>query len=90
MKIKFLWIILFIFFSLGYSEGKAPIKLNPVEINGIKYVPISTGTSGIIWASDLKTGTKLWEITLFKVLIVRQLEADVQDIFINAIEYKDG
>jgi hypothetical protein len=53
MKTKLLWIILFISFSLGYSEGKAPIKLNPIEINGIKYVPISTGTSGIIRASIL-------------------------------------
>jgi hypothetical protein len=46
-------------------------------------VPNDDGRRGYVQAWDVKTGTKLWETTLFKVRIDPSLEEDVQWVFVK-------
>jgi len=89
--------ILFVAIALAMAQPPAWAKrtptpnVEPVIHDGVKYVaPNDNGRRGYIEAWDVKTGTKLWEQTIFENRINRLLEEDVQWIFIKSLEVWDG
>jgi hypothetical protein len=59
--------------------------------DGIRYVaPNDDGRRGYIEAWDVQTNKKLWELTVFTNGIEPRLEEDVQWVFINKLNVRDG
>ncbi|NTV95680.1 MAG: hypothetical protein HGA75_09720 [Thiobacillus sp.] len=62
----------------------APARVKPIDIDGIRYEAV-WGAMGLFRASDIKTGTVLWELTLYHYKYRDILETDVQDVFVAAM-----
>jgi hypothetical protein len=77
--------------QLAYAKRIAPGKVDPVIHEGVRYVaPNDDGRRGYIEAWSVGTNKKLWELTLFTNDIDPNLEADVQWVFIKALNIQDG
>ena len=77
--------------QLASAKRSAPAKVDPVIYDGIRYVaPNDDGRRGYIEAWDVATEKKLWELTLFTNRIDPKLEEDVQWVFINALNIREG
>ncbi len=61
----------------------APKKVNPITINGINFI-VEHFKEKNLQAFDSK-GKKLWEIKLPKVKYDKDMETDVQDVFIEKL-----
>ena len=68
-----------------------PPRVPPVERGGIRYVaPNRNGRIAEVEAWEIRTGKKLWTVTVFKNRIMPWLEEDVQWVFIKKLEAADG
>jgi hypothetical protein len=77
--------------SLALGKRVAPAKLEPVIYQGVRYIaPNDDGRRAYIEARDIQTNKKLWDLTIFTNRIDPTLEEDVQWIFINALNIRDG
>jgi len=77
--------------QLASAKRLAPVKVDPVVYEGIRYVtPNDDGRRAYIEAWNVGTNKKLWELTLFTNRIDQNLEEDVQWVFINALNIRDG
>ena len=77
--------------QLGSAKRLTPTKVDPVAYEGIRYVaPNNDGRRGYIEAWNVGTNKKVWELTIFNNRIDRNLEEDVQWVFINALNIQDG
>src|SRR6185369_9620053 len=77
--------------QLAFSKRLPPVKVDPVTYEGIRYVaPNDDGRRGYIEAWNVGTNKKVWELTIFNNRIDRNLEEDVQWVFINALNIQDG
>ena len=77
--------------QLASAKRSAPAKVDPLIYDGIRYVaPNDDGRRGYIEAWDVATEKKLWELTLFTNRIDPKLEEDVQWVFINALNIREG
>jgi hypothetical protein len=77
--------------QLASAKRIAPMKVDPVVYEGIRYVaPNDDGSRGYIEAWNAGTNKKLWELTVFTTGIDPNLEEDVQWIFIKALRIQDG
>lgn len=63
----------------------APARVKPIDIAGIRYEAV-WGAMGLFRASEIKTGKVLWEINLYRYRYHDNLETDVQDVFVAAME----
>jgi hypothetical protein len=63
----------------------------PVVYDGTRYVaPNDDGRRAYIEAWDVQTNERLWELTVFTNRIETRLEEDVQWVFINKLNVRDG
>ena len=77
--------------QLASAKRTAPVNVAPVIYEGIRYVaPNDDGRRGYIEAWNVGTNKKLWELTIFTNGIDPNLEEDVQWVFINALNIRDG
>jgi hypothetical protein len=77
--------------SLVLAKRLAPAKVEPAVSEGIRYVaPNDNGRRAYIQAWDVKTGKKLWELTVFTNRIDPTLEEDVQWVFIKKLTVKEA
>jgi hypothetical protein len=77
--------------QLASAKRIPTVQVDPVVYEGIHYVaPNDDGRRGYIEAWNVGTNKKLWELTLFTNRIDPNLEEDVQRVFINALNIKDG
>jgi len=59
----------------------APKKVEPIIINNIRY----TSTMNEILATETESNNLLWKKEIYEVIYDKNLETDVQDIFIDSI-----
>jgi outer membrane protein assembly factor BamB len=94
MKIKtILLVVLLMFASFSFAKRPEPSIVKPVHYGNIVYsVPhwaFENGTDqngGSVAASDLKTGKLLWQVQVYSIEYISDLERDIQDVFISSIE----
>ncbi len=68
-----------------------PAQVEPVTHEGIRYVaPNDGGRRAYIEAWDVQTNEKLWDLTVFTNPIDSKMEEDVQWVFINELNVRDG
>jgi len=73
------------------AKRTAPPNAGPVIHDGIRYAaPNDDGRHGYIQAWDVQTNKKLWELTVFTNRIDPNLEEDVQWVFINNLDVRNG
>ena len=73
------------------AKRSAPPRVEPVIHDSIRYVaPNDDGRRAYIEAWDVQTNKKLWELTVFANHIEPRLEEDVQWVFINKLNVRDG
>ena len=76
---------------LASAKRIAPAKVEPVMHDGIRYVaPNDDGRRAYIEAWNVQTNKKLWDLTVFTNRIDPRLEEDVQWIFINSLNVRNG
>src|SRR5207248_1843499 len=77
------------YFALAMRS--APPRVEPAIHDSIRYVaPNDDGRRAYIEAWDVQTNKKLWELTVFANHIEPRLEEDVQWVFINKLNVRDG
>ena len=90
---RFFPILLLLVLSVGLAAAKraAPATVEPVTYDGIRYVaPNDDGRRAYIEAWDIQTNKKLWNLTVFTNRIDPKLEEDVQWVFIDKLNLRDG
>jgi hypothetical protein len=76
---------------LAPAKRAAPPSVEPMIHDGIRYVaPNDDGRRAYIEAWNVQTNKKLWDLTVFTNPIDRRLEEDVQWVFINKLNVRDG
>jgi hypothetical protein len=74
-----------------FAKRSAPPRVEPAIHDGIRYVaPNDDGRRAYIKAWDVQTNKRLWELTVFTNRIEPRLEEDVQSVFINKLNVRDG
>jgi len=88
---RFAAILFLLFPQFASAKRLTPVKVDPVVYDGIRYIaPNDDGRRGYIEAWNVATNKKLWELTLFTNRIDPNLEEDIQWVFINALNIRDG
>jgi hypothetical protein len=83
---------LFLFMAMAgttalHAKRAAPPQVLPVTLNGVQFtVRNQPDTMGVVTATDIRTGKKLWEKKLYTVILIPGLEKDVQWVFITKME----
>lgn len=76
---------------LAFGKRSAPENVQPVIYNGVRYVaPNDDGRRGYIEAREIKTNSKLWDLTVFTNRIDPKLEEDVQWVFVKSLDLRHG
>jgi len=74
-----------------YGKRGPAARVEPVIYEGVRYnAPSDDGVRGYIQARDTKSGKAVWELTVYRILISRILETDVQWVFIKKISLSNG
>jgi hypothetical protein len=77
--------------SDALAKRMPPKPVTPAVHEGVKYVALlENGREGKVEALDEKSGKKLWDVTVYTVKIIPDLEEDVQWVFITDLAVKDG
>ena len=77
--------------GLALAKRVAPAKVEPVIHQGVRYVaPNDDGRRAYVEAWDIRSNKKLWDLTIFTNRIDPTLEEDVQWVFIEALNIRDG
>lgn len=92
-----LFLVLFTFFGIqSQAKRQAPSEIKPLIRQGIEYsVPhfsvFAEGmkhNGGYVEAKNLKTKKRVWMKEIYPVVYDKNLESDVQDIFITSMQLK--
>ncbi len=83
-------------FFLAQASRLPPEEVKPVIHDGVKYIAPHWGfykdreqNGGYIEAWDAEKDELLWELKIYGIKYSKELESDVQDIFIVSLEIKD-
>ncbi len=78
--------------SSAFARRLPPKPIAPVRVNGIIYKVTHCGVfhgkdqnGGFVQAWDAKTNKLLWDRMVYRTIYDRDLETDVQDVFITTI-----
>lgn len=81
----------------AFGKRLPPKDISPIIYNGIKYTVPHWGFSknhkqngGYIEAYDEKSGKLLYELNIYIIMYDKNLEGDVQDIFITKMERRNN
>ncbi|HWB60180.1 MAG TPA: hypothetical protein VG733_11855 [Chthoniobacteraceae bacterium] len=75
--------------GIAHAKRGEPAKVEPVVYEGVRYsAPNDDNLRGYLVAVDVATGKKLYEIDVYKTMVMDGLEADVQWVFIKNLEIK--
>lgn len=74
------------------AKRSVPERVEPVILEGVRYIaPCDYKIVGneaqqyYVEAWDIKSNQKLWEVSVYTIANNPQMEADVQDVFINSL-----
>lgn len=70
------------------AKRTAPVDVTPVKCGDIQF-SATHSRMGCVEARDLKTGHTWWR-QIYVIAMKPDLEEDVQHVFINALEVKEG
>jgi hypothetical protein len=77
--------------AIAHAKRKAPPKVQPLIYEGVRYTaPNDDGRRGYVQAWDATTNKMLWEVTVFRNIIIPLLEEDVQHVYIKSMSIQDG
>src|SRR5436190_4164938 len=77
--------------AIAHAKRKAPPKVQPLICEGVRYIaPNDDGRRGYVQAWDATTNKMLWEVTVFRNIIIPLLEEDVQHVYIKSMSIQDG
>jgi hypothetical protein len=77
--------------NLAYAKRTAAPKVEPVVFEGMLFTaPNDNGRRAYVQAWDIKTGEKLWEVTVFRNFIKPWMEECVQWVFIKDLRIDNG
>jgi len=77
--------------AIAHAKRKAPPKVQPVIYEGVRYTaPNDDGRRAYVQAWDARTNKMLWELTVFRNVIIPLLEEDVQHVYIKSMSIQDG
>ncbi len=76
--------------DFGIAPSRAPPKkCDPVEYHGMRFTaPLEK--MGYVVAQSINTGEVLWQIKVYDVTYLENLERDIQERYITDLEIKDG
>jgi hypothetical protein len=81
---KLVLILLLTLASSALAKRGAPVEVKSVTHEGIQYtVPLKLG---VIEAKDIKSDKALWKKRIYKISYIKNLEKDVQDVFIKSLK----
>jgi hypothetical protein len=84
-------IVLGLLATQAWAKRMAPKDVPPVTKDGVKYtVPLDNGREGRIEAWDVESGKKKWDVVVYTIKLIPDLEEDVQWVFINSLTLKDN
>ncbi len=94
---KYLSIILLLCLTQGvFAKRLAPAEVESVTYDGVVYSVLKWGkvkgldqNGGYLIAKDKKTKKVLWQKRIYKIKYSKQLETDIQDIFITKLSLSD-
>lgn len=88
MKILYSCLIALVLLPVAaLAKRGAPAKVEPVVHQGVRYVvPNDDGRRAYIVATDVQTGKKLWDLTVFENRIDPKLEGDVQHVYLKSMK----
>lgn len=92
MKIIFSCLIAIVLLPFAaFAKRGAPAKVEPVVHQGIRYAaPNDNGRRAYLVATDVASGKKLWDVTVFQNRINPELEEDVQHVYIKSMKLIEG
>lgn len=76
--------------AAAYAKRGPKPKVDPVDYQGVRYMPHGDGRTQYVQASDIKTGKTLWDVAVFSTTIIPLLEEDVQWVFIKQMFIDDA
>lgn len=80
---KTLLLVLVALVTAHAKRGPAP-RIDPLLKDGIRFVvPNDDGRRGYVQAQSAESGKVLWEATLFRIKVTKDLEEDVQWVFVS-------
>jgi len=68
-------------------KRSAPKKVKPIIVKNIRYTAPSN-EMGFVVAKDVKTDSLIWKKQVYKISYIKNLEEDVQDVFIVSLTLK--
>jgi len=73
------------------AKRAAPARITPIIDHGVRYTaPNDQHTRAYVQAWNAKTNQMLWEITLFRTIIIPGIEEDYQTVFIARMSLEEG
>src|SRR2546430_16277837 len=76
--------------GIAPAKRKAPPRVDPVIHEGVRYrSPNDDGRRAYVQAWATNTNKMLWEVTVFRNLIIPFAEEDVQHIYIKQMSIRD-
>lgn len=93
LKQKFFFLLVFFASALDSkaqvsSKRKAPKEVVPVIFENVRYTA-PTDQMGYVVARDVTTDTVIWKKQVYSIRYNKDLEEDVQNIFIDSLYIKD-
>lgn len=75
----------------AFAKRGPPPEIEPIVLQGVRYVvPNDDGRRAIVKAVGISSGKTLWEVEVFRVAILPDLEEDVQWVFLAKMTAADG
>ncbi len=81
----------------SFAKRLPPKPVEPFIHDGVKYIAPHFDLSferdqigGFVEAWDIQSGTKLWDLKVYRVEYDPRLERDVQDVFITSLSLEEG
>ncbi len=71
--------------ELPSLDRNAPERVEPLVIGDVRYQADWASPTGRLTAVNAKTNAPLWAVDLYRIKLVKDLEADVQDVFVTSL-----
>ena len=82
--------------SPAQAKRAAPARVQPLVLDGVRYSAGSertldangkpVGMAATLFAEDARTDKPLWKLPVYEVRFLKDLETDVQEVHVSAIE----
>ncbi len=85
--------VTFLLATASTAKRAAPAEVKPLVQGGVSFraghSADENGNRGTVEAVDVNTGKRLWRVTVYEIAYEKNLESDVQDVFIKKLAIQD-